>query len=61
MFRFRCLLRASLATAALLGCSAAGSAETRYALIVSGATGGQEYVAQYTGGRPNCPGHWSKG
>ena len=47
MFRFRCLLRASLATAALLGCSAAGSAETRYALIVSGATGGQEYVAQY--------------
>ena len=38
--------------AAVLGCSAlsavpADGAENRYALVVSGATGGQEYVAQY--------------
>lgn len=41
------LIRAVLATAAVVGGSVAGAAETRYALIVSGATGGQDYVAQY--------------
>ena len=37
-----------LALAVLLGSSAPAAAENRYALIVSGATGGQEYVTQYT-------------
>jgi len=50
--RYDRVLQAALIVAALLGCGvpaavAADGAENRYALIVSGATGGQEYVTQY--------------
>jgi hypothetical protein len=46
------VLQAALIVAGLLECSAsaavaADGAQNRYALIVSGATGGQEYVTQY--------------
>lgn len=37
-----------LAAAVLLASSSAASAQQRFALIVSGATGGEEYAAQYT-------------
>jgi hypothetical protein len=42
------LVRAALIFGAALGCSGAAAAENRYALIVSGATGGKEYVDRYT-------------
>jgi hypothetical protein len=44
----RRVLCAAFVLIILLGCSSAAAAENRYALIVSGATGGQEYVTQYT-------------
>jgi hypothetical protein len=48
MLGFHRVLRACLVTAPLFGFSVAATAETRYALIVSGATGGQDYAAQYS-------------
>lgn len=41
-------VRAAVAAVTLLACTGSiAAAQTRFALIVSGATGGQEYVAQY--------------
>jgi hypothetical protein len=44
----RTLVRGTLIFAAVLGCSGAAAAENRHALIVAGATGGKEYVDQYS-------------
>jgi hypothetical protein len=43
----RTLVRAVVLFGATFACSGAAAAEDRYALIVSGATGGKEYVEQY--------------
>jgi hypothetical protein len=44
---WRAVARAALAGAATLACGVPAAAENRYALIVSGATGGKEYAEQY--------------